>query len=322
MALLAAVCNSLGKVLQKRGTRDLPLLVAKAPILLLYFSNPWWLCGFLLDVTGGVVTIAAVASAPISIVQPILGCGLAFVAIFSHLVTGELLGERDWIACTICVVGTVLLGLTTSEASGHEEVMWVVGFFLIVFFVASAIMSQVLQSRKWVPIEVSTAISAGICFGLSGCATRGGLMLGIESNSAAVGTMGIALSVALTAGGFVAQTRGFKDGRTLPIVTFSNLVAMLVAILFGLLAFNEPLPESLAGLFARLAALALVVSGSVMLQGGGGGSDGHHHAHHKESKHRRGSSKDMGMTAPMARIGEQGKDEILEGLQSIDPKQV
>ena len=46
-------------------------------------------------------------------------------------------------------------------------------------------------------------------------------------------------SVALTAGGFVAQTRGFKDGRTLPIVTFSNLVAMLVAILFGLLAFNE-----------------------------------------------------------------------------------
>lgn len=37
----------------------------------------------------------------------------------------------------------------------------------------------------------------------------------------------------------MAQTRGFKDGRTLPIVTFSNLVAMLVAILFGLLAFNE-----------------------------------------------------------------------------------
>ena len=35
-------------------------------------------------------------------------CGLAFVAIFSHLVTGELLGERDWIACTICVVGTVI----------------------------------------------------------------------------------------------------------------------------------------------------------------------------------------------------------------------
>ena len=49
----------------------------------------------------------------------------------------------------------------------------------------------------------------------------------------------ILCSVALTAGGFVAQTRGFKDGRTLPIVTFSNLVAMLVAILFGLLAFNE-----------------------------------------------------------------------------------
>lgn len=135
----------------------------------------------------------------------------------------------------------VLLGFTTSESTGQEEVMWVVCFFLLVFFVGSAIMSQVLQARKWMAIEVSTAISAGICFGLSGCATRGGLMLAMESGSPAIGSMGIGLSVALTAGGFVAQTRGFKDGRTLPIVTFSNLVAMMVAILFGLLAFNEVL---------------------------------------------------------------------------------
>lgn len=45
----------------------------QGPVLMLYFSNPWWLCGFLLDVVGGIVTIAAVANAPISIVQPILG---------------------------------------------------------------------------------------------------------------------------------------------------------------------------------------------------------------------------------------------------------
>lgn len=54
----------------------------------------------------------------------------------------------------------MLLGLTTSEASGHGEVVWVVGFFLIAFFVASAIISQILQNKKWVPIEVSRANSS------------------------------------------------------------------------------------------------------------------------------------------------------------------
>ena len=54
----------------------------------------------------------------------------------------------------------MLLGFTTSEASGHGEIMWAVGFLLIVFFVATAIMSQILQNKKWVPIEVSRANSS------------------------------------------------------------------------------------------------------------------------------------------------------------------
>ena len=118
LALLAALSNSMGKVFQKRGTQDLPIFSGKIGVIKSYFGNVWWLIGFLSDVLGGFLTLGAVALAPISIVQPILGCGLAFVAIFSHYVTGESLGKHDWVACSLCVIGTMMVGLTTSERYG------------------------------------------------------------------------------------------------------------------------------------------------------------------------------------------------------------
>ena len=48
-----------------------------------YVANGWWLCGVLLDIGGALMTMVSLSLAPVSVVQPVLGCGLAFVAIFS-----------------------------------------------------------------------------------------------------------------------------------------------------------------------------------------------------------------------------------------------
>lgn len=60
----------------------------------------------------------------------------------------------------------------------------------------------------------------------------------------------------------------------------------------------QPLPQTMSGLMARMAALCLVAFGSIMLQGGGHqGEHGHGHGHHKESKHRSASRYDPNPTA-------------------------
>ena len=41
LAVIAATSVNLGKVCQKRGTQDLPVLAASAAVLRAYFSNPW-----------------------------------------------------------------------------------------------------------------------------------------------------------------------------------------------------------------------------------------------------------------------------------------
>ena len=83
IAVLAALAVNLGKVCQKRGTQDLPVLQFKPSVLRSYVSNGWWLVGVVLDISGALMTMVSLSLAPVSVVQPVLGCGLAFVALFS-----------------------------------------------------------------------------------------------------------------------------------------------------------------------------------------------------------------------------------------------
>ncbi len=115
-------------------------------------------------------------------------------------------------------------------------------------------------------------------------------------------------SIALTSTGFVAQTRGLKDGRALSVVTYSNLIALLVAVIFGLLALSEPLPHSASGLTMRAAALMLLASGSYLLQVGGSPA---HKAAGKEMMMEQGLGSD-----------EAKKLDAVQLSHALDPKQV
>lgn len=52
------------------------------------------------------------------------------------------------------------------------------------------------------------------------------------------------------------------------MVTYANMVSLIVAVLFGILALNEPLPQSWAGLAGRALSVCLLGAGSLLLQDG------------------------------------------------------
>lgn len=161
VAVVAALGANLGKVCQKRGTENLPVLEMKAEVVKLYLRSPWWLAGLLLDVGGAILTLAALALAPVSVVQPILGCGLACVAIFSHYLTADRLRASDWAACLLCVAGTIGIGLTTVEGSGAEEMLLASGVIIIATFGALATACSALAERKQLSLEIAASVSAG-----------------------------------------------------------------------------------------------------------------------------------------------------------------
>eukprot|EP00286_Rhodomonas_abbreviata_P026468 CAMPEP_0181308686 /NCGR_PEP_ID=MMETSP1101-20121128/11603_1 /TAXON_ID=46948 /ORGANISM="Rhodomonas abbreviata, Strain Caron Lab Isolate" /LENGTH=331 /DNA_ID=CAMNT_0023415101 /DNA_START=239 /DNA_END=1231 /DNA_ORIENTATION=+ len=265
LAIAAALSVNVGKVCQKRGTQDLPLLQCNSTVLRMYVANYWWLLGFAMDVGGALLTLTALAMAPVSVVQPILGCGPGIVAVFSYFLTSDRLRTSDWAASGLCVLGTIGVGLTSVDSGGGPEEMFVsVAVLLLLFFMLSATGSEMMYRSRLLPLEVASSVSAGVCFGLSACSTRCGMKLAAGNGAAAplAPLLGVAGSLVLTSTGFVAQTRGLKDGRALSVVTYSNLIALLVAVIFGLLALSEPLPQTATGLAGRVVALSLLAGGS------------------------------------------------------------
>lgn len=116
LTLAATAGNNIGKILQKKGTIILPPLSFKLKVIRAYALNKIWLIGFLMDIFGALLMLRALSLAPVSIIQPVSGCGLAILSVFSHFYLKEVMNVVDWIGITLAGIGTIGVG-----AGGEEQ---------------------------------------------------------------------------------------------------------------------------------------------------------------------------------------------------------
>lgn len=284
LTVIAAAGNNIGKVLQKKGTRGLPRLSLDPKVLYAYLSNGTWVGGFVIDLSGALLMILAVARAPVSVVQPVSGCGLAILCVFSHFYLQELMHPRDWAGVACAAVGTV--GMGVSGEPGHQTVR---PFRLLAFVLSLAL---VMGGLEWwahstkarrrahdggsppvnplsvgadVIEEVATGTQAGACFGLSAAACRTGFLLVSTGYTPLFAAAGVAAGISLSSSGFFCQTRGFKEGRAVVVSTCAAVASIVVGVMVGMLALGEALPTSLLGRLVRFCSWGLIVVGIVIL---------------------------------------------------------
>lgn len=238
-ALGAALGYGVGSVLQAMAARQEPLVVGLDLGLLLRLLRSWrYVVGLGLDALGFLLTLVAVQSLPLFVVQSVVASFLAVTAVLGAVLLRMPLTRRDWIGLGVTVVGLTLVGLS---GANEKPVTISLGEQWWVLAAAAALGVLALPFARWTGTRGAAALGAvaGLAFGATSVAARmlpGSLTvahplssLGSLLRSPSAYALVVAGAVALLAYSTALQ-RGSVTAATAPLVVGETVAPALVGL--------------------------------------------------------------------------------------------
>ena len=263
LSLVCALATNVGFLLKHRGACAAPAVSLKHPVASAVglFRSKWFTIGILVAIVAWMFHVAALALAPLSIVQAVISGGLVFLTVIAERYFGCNVGIRQWAGVGLTALGLVLLAVTLPSGGGahssyslagmiaFESALLVVGTLLV--------LSPRLGSHEHHGVMLGTA--AGILFGVSDVA--------IKALTGPVGSQGLAglvspwLVTCILASviAFFASARGLQKGEAVPVITLTSAAANVTAISGGIIVFGDPMPGDTLGIVIQSFAFVLVI---------------------------------------------------------------
>src|SRR5918992_1202750 len=146
LALACAVVTQLGFLYKHRGANAAPKVDIRRPLRTVrnLFASPWFAIGMAVALGAWLLHVAALALAPLSVVQAVLSTGVVMLAVLADRLFGFSVGRRQWIGVTILAS--------------------------VIAFYASA---RGLQDGEAVPVIASTSTAANVSCILGGIVVFG-----------------------------------------------------------------------------------------------------------------------------------------------------
>jgi drug/metabolite transporter (DMT)-like permease len=263
LSLLCALATNAGFLLKHRGACAAPAVSLRHPLTsaIGLFRSKWFTLGMLVALIAWTFHVAALALAPLSLVQAVISGGLVFLTVLAERFFGFTVGTRQWAGVGLTALGLVLLAATLPHSGGahsnyslaamiaFESALLVIGTLLV--------LSPKLGSHEHHGVMLGTA--AGILFGVSDVA--------IKALTGPVGDLGVAglvspwlvTCVLASVIAFFACARGLQKGEAVPVITLTSAAANVTAISGGILVFGDPMASDPVGIVLQSFAFVLVV---------------------------------------------------------------
>src|SRR5215218_5540093 len=274
LALFCAFATNVGFLLKHRGACAAPDVSLKRPLASAVglFRSKWFALGMLVALGAWVFHVAALAMAPLSIVQAVIAGGLVFLTVLAERWFGYSVGTRQWAGVGLTALGLVLLAVTlpthgggssysTAAMIAFESALLALGTFLV--------LSKKLDSHEHHGVMLGTA--AGILFGVSDVAIKA-----LTTSVGSGGLGGVLLSpwlltcIAASVIAFYASARGLQKGEAVPVITLTSAAANVTAISGGILVFGDPMPNDPVGIVIQSFAFILVIVTAALRRRAGG----------------------------------------------------
>src|ERR1700733_2891942 len=123
LALLCAFVANLGFFYKYRGANSVPKVEVLHPLRSAkeLCSSKWFALGMFIATASWGLHVAALALAPMSVIQVALAAGVVFVAVMAERVFGLPVGRRQWVGLTLTAAGLVLLAVTLPATHGAHS---------------------------------------------------------------------------------------------------------------------------------------------------------------------------------------------------------
>src|SRR5919206_2069943 len=191
LALACAVATQLGFLYKHRGANAAPTVEIRHPLRSgrALFASKWFAIGFGIAVAAWFFHVAAMAFAPLSVVQAVLSTGVVILAVLAERLFGFEVGRRQWVGVGLTALGLVLLVVTLPQAPGshsHFSLPAMIAFEAGMLAVGALLITGKHLGAPDHHHGVMLGAAAGILFGVSDVA--------IKALTGMYGVMGVLLS--------------------------------------------------------------------------------------------------------------------------------
>jgi multidrug transporter EmrE-like cation transporter len=264
LALVCALATNVGFLYKHRGACAAPAVDIRHPLRSgrALFASRWFAIGMIVATGAWLFHVAAMAMAPLSIVQAVLAGGVVLLAVMAERMFGLHIGRRQWIGLGLTAVGLALLGLTLPVEHGAHSRFSVPG--MIAFEAGLVVVGALLimGPRIGAPAHhhgFMLGAAAGILFGVSDVAIKA--ISGLVGSAGPAGLLSpwLLVTVAASIAAFYASAKGLQDGEAVPVIAITGTAANVAGIVGGIIVFGDPLPGNPAVLVLQCLAFLLVL---------------------------------------------------------------
>jgi drug/metabolite transporter (DMT)-like permease len=268
LALVCAFATNLAFLWKHRGAIAAPDIDMRHPLTsaAALFRSKWWAIGFAVALVAWVLHVAALALAPISLVQAVISGGLVFLAVLADRWFGFELGRREWLGVALTALGLAFLGLTVEKGTNSHSSYSISG---MIAFEGGMILigTLLLLSHRVERIRhrhgVLLGAAAGILFGVSDVSIKA-LTGTVPGDVFAIISPWTGVAIAASIAAFYASARALQVGEGVSTIAITTVSANVSAILGGILVFGDPLGSDAYAITARACAFTLVIAAAAL----------------------------------------------------------
>jgi hypothetical protein len=270
LAVACALATNVGFLYKHRGACAAPDVDMRHPLRSgkALFCSPLFAIGMLIAAGAWILHVAAMAFAPLSLVQSVLAGGVVLLAVMAERMFGVSIGRRQWIGLALTAFGLMALGITLPPTHGAHSSFSMPGMIGFEGCLIAAGTLLIIGPRIGAPEEhhgFMLGAASGILFGVSDVAIKA-----ISGLIAAHGVLGLftpwaLICVAASIAAFYSSAKAFQDGDPVPVIAVTGTAANVSGIVGGIIVFGDPLAGNPVALVVQCFAFVMVLVAAWMM---------------------------------------------------------